>query len=220
LGARAGHSVAGMDELLPWLRRSGWAYIAVAIALALVAWRMVGGSDSVQGAGERGASTVSVEGPGADPAGAGEVAAPAGARLVVHVTGEVRRPGVYDLAVGARVQRAVGRAGGPTRRADLSLINMAATVQDGQQVVVPAKPTAGAGAGPPAAAGAAGGGPISLSSATQEQLEALDGIGPTLAGRIVAYRQANGGFASVDQLLEVQGIGPARLEAMRPRVVP
>lgn len=139
--------------------------------------------------------------------------------MVVHVAGEVRRPGVYVLAEGDRVQRAVARAGGPRRRADLSGLNLAAPVQDGQQVIVPARVAPGApGAG--AAAPAAAAGPLSLSRATAEELDALDGIGPTLAARILEWRTRNGGFASVDQLIEVQGIGPTRLEALRPHVVP
>jgi competence protein ComEA len=113
--------------------------------------------------------------------------------------------------------QAIGRAGGPTVRADLSALNLAAPVQDGQQVRVPRAPPAGSGGG---GAAEAGSGPISLSSADEAALDGLDGIGPTLAGRIVEWRRAHGGFASVDQLLEVPGIGPARLEALRPQVVP
>ena len=104
----------------------------------------------------------------------------------------------------------------------MSGLNLAATLQDGQQVVVPARaPAGGAAAGAGEGAGGAGtSGPISLSSATAEQLDALDGIGPTLAGRIVEWRSAHGGFASVEQLLEVPGIGPTRLESLRSHVVP
>lgn len=205
-----------MDALLPWLRRSGWAYIAVAVALALVAWRLSSGGGDAQGSA-------------ADRAGAGVATAPQvvqaapAERVVVHVAGEVRRPGVYALAPDARVQKAVTRAGGATGRADLSALNLAATVQDGQQVVVPRRAPAGGGTGggPGAGAGSvAATGPVSLSSATAEQLEALDGIGPTLAARIVEWRQAHGGFASVDQLMEVDGIGPTRLESLRAQVVP
>jgi competence protein ComEA len=134
----------------------------------------------------------------------------------------VRRPGVYRVAPGTRVVQAIARAGGATPKADLAALNLAATVQDGQQVLVPRRV-------PAVAAGAAGGGgseggaavgPISLSSATAEDLDALDGIGPTLAGRIVEWRRSHGGFSSVDQLLEVPGIGPTRLESLRARVVP
>lgn len=207
-----------MDALLPWLRRSGWAYIAVAIALALVAWRLsTGGADA--------------QGDAAPAPGAAVAATPqtgrveTTGRVVVHVAGEVRRPGVYALAPDARVQRAVSRAGGATARADLSALNLAATVQDGQQVVVPRRapvsPGAGGSPGGAPATGASGAtGTLSLSSATVEQLEGLDGIGPTLAARIVEWRQAHGGFASVDQLIEVEGIGPGRLESLRAQVVP
>lgn len=203
-----------MDELLPWLRRSGWAYLGVALVLALLAWRLTAGGEGGQPAGAGAA-----EGVATAPA---VVAPPAAAGPVVHVTGEVRRPGVYTLRPGARVERAVARAGGPTRRADLSGLNLAATVQDGQQVVVPARaPAGGAAVGGGGGAGTAGtAAPISLSRATAAELESLDGIGPTLAARIIEWRTAHGGFASVDQLMEVPGIGPARMEALRARVVP
>jgi competence protein ComEA len=195
-----------VDRLLPWLRRSGWAYVAAAVALALVAWRIGPGAGS--GGGQPAARA---------PAGDAAVAVrePPAARALVHVAGQVRRPGVYSVAAGARVVDALRRAGGPTRRADLAALNLAAPVQDGQQVLIPARGPRGADA-----SGAADGGPVSLSSADEEELDGLDGIGPTLAGRIVEWRRAHGGFASVDQLLEVPGIGPARLEALRPHVVP
>ena len=200
--AFAGPSVAYMDQLLPWLRRSGWAYIAAATVLALVAWRVGQGGSGAGGQPAVAAASVPVE-----------VDAPAEPRGLVHVAGAVRHPGVYPIAPGARVIAAIRRAGGPTRRADLSALNLAATLQDGQQVRVPARAPAGAAAG-------GGGGPVSLSSADEAALDALDGIGPTLAARIVEWRGAHGGFASVDQLLEVPGIGPGRLEALRSQVVP
>jgi competence protein ComEA len=134
--------------------------------------------------------------------------------VLVHVAGEVRRPGVYRVPAGGRVLRAVRAAGGPTRRADLSGLNLAAPVQDGQQVRVPGRvPSAGVSAGGPS-------GPVSLSGATAQELDALDGVGPTLAARIVAWRDQHGGFTSVEQLLDVPGIGEGRLEALRPHVVP
>lgn len=192
-----------MDRLLPWLRRSGWAYVAAAAVLALLAWRLAPEGDGGQPEAEPAAAAARVE-RGSAP------------ELVVHVAGEVRRPGVYEVAAGARVLQAVRRAGGPTRRADLAGLNLAAPLQDGQQVVIPRRgPATGA-----AAAAGGRGGPVSLSSATEADLDALDGIGPTLAARIVEWRRANGGFASVDQLLEVPGIGPGRLEALRSQVVP
>jgi competence protein ComEA len=196
-----------MDRLLPWLRRSGWAYVAAAIALAVVAWRL---GPAAGGGGGQPAP------PAASTAGS-LVTAPDAPRALIHVAGEVRRPGVYPIAPGARVIQAIRRAGGPTPRADLAALNLAAVLQDGQQVLIPA----GAPNGAPAATGAGKRtGPLSLSSATAEDLEALDGIGPTLAQRIVEWRTAHGGLASVDQLLDVPGIGPARLDALRADVVP
>jgi competence protein ComEA len=201
-----------MDRLLPWLRRSGWAYVLGAVALALVAWRL--------GPGSGGGGGQPAPAGGAAPAPAAVVEVPDAPAALVHVTGEVRRPGVYRLAGGARANEAIRRAGGPTRRADLSALNLAAPVQDGQQVLIPRRAPAGGAAATAAAGGPAGGGPISLSSATAEDLEALDGIGPTLAGRIVDWRRTHGGFSSVDQLMDVPGIGPARLDALRERVTP
>jgi competence protein ComEA len=127
----------------------------------------------------------------------------------------VRRPGLYRLEQGARVAAAVRRAGGPAADADLNLINLAARLQDGQQVVVPATAAPGAATGPTAPDA-----PISLGTATVEQLDGLDGIGPTLAERIVAQRQASGGFSSVEQLAEVDGIGEKRLEALKAALTP
>jgi competence protein ComEA len=197
-----------MDRLLPWLRRSGWAYVAATIALAVVAWRLGPGGGG--GGGQ--------PAPPASATAGALVTAPAAPRALVHVAGEVRRPGVYPIAAGARVIQAIRRAGGPTPKADLSALNLAAMLQDGQQVLIPARVPRGAAA---AAAGAGErSGPLSLSSATAEDLESLDGIGPTLAERIVEWRTAHGGLASVDQLLDVPGIGPARLDALRADVVP
>jgi competence protein ComEA len=200
-----------MDRLLPWLRRSGWAYVLGAVALALVAWRLGPGSG---GGGQPAPAAGAATAPGP------VVEAPAAPAALVHVTGEVRRPGVYRLAAGARANEAIRRAGGPTRRADLSALNLAAPVQDGQQVLIPRRAPAGGAAAAGGGDAASGGGSVSLSSATAADLEALDGIGPTLAGRIVEWRRTHGGFSSVDQLMDVPGIGPARLEALRDRVTP
>jgi competence protein ComEA len=158
----------------------------------------------------------------ADPSGGGERAG-----LYVHVAGAVRRPGLVRVPAGARVAEAVLRAGGPGRKADLTGVNLAAQIEDGQQVVVPvagALPggsggTAGAPGGTAGAAGPAGVKP-SLGSATVEQLDEIDGIGPTLAERIVEYRTENGGFSSLDELDEVDGIGEARLKTLREALQP
>jgi competence protein ComEA len=142
-------------------------------------------------------------------------------KLFVHVVGAVRRPGLYRLREGSRIADAVTRAGGATRKADMSLVNLAAPVSDGVQIVVPRRVAAAAqGGGAAAGAPAAPTGPVHLSTATLEQLDALPGIGPVTAQKILDYRQENGGFASVDELDAVPGIGPARMEQLREVVAP
>jgi competence protein ComEA len=153
------------------------------------------------------------------PARAVPVAAPRAPALVVHVVGAVRRPGLYRLREGSRVADAVAKAGGATPRADLSLVNLAAPAADGTQVVVPRR-TALAAPAPPGSAPGAPAGPVQLNSATVEQLDALPGVGPVTAQKIVDYRQQNGAFRSVDDLDAIPGIGPARLEQLRELVTP
>ena len=150
--------------------------------------------------------------------------------LVVHVVGAVRRPGLYHLHEGQRVADAVARAGGPTGRADLAALNLAAPLVDGTQVLVPARvaiaapgspsaPDEASGAG--AATGGAGAQPkVSLATATLEQLDALPGVGPVTAQKIVDYRTEHGPFRSVDDLDQVPGIGPTRVENLRDLVTP
>ena len=154
--------------------------------------------------------------------------APASAILVVHVVGEVRRPGLYRLRDGARIADAVHRAGGALRDADLAAVNLAAPLVDGVQVVVPARvaQAPGSPSPPSSGAGSAGGstgaaGPlVSLSSATVEELDQLPGVGPITAQKIVDYRAEHGPFASVDDLDVVPGIGPTRIEQLRDLVTP
>lgn len=150
---------------------------------------------------------------------AGSGAPPAGSSrpLVVDVVGAVRRPGVYRLGAGSRVEAAVARAGGMTQRADPAAVNLAAPLVDGEQVLVAARRGAGAADGAAAAHSAAA---VSLSTATAEQLDALPGIGPVTAQKIVDYRTQHGGFSSVDDLDAIPGIGPARLENLQGLVVP
>lgn len=156
----------------------------------------------------------SVEGAGA--AGAAARSAP----LVVYVVGAVRTPGLYRLPQGSRVADAVARAGGATRKADPAALNLAAPVADGQQVLVPAMLPRAVAAAQGAPVAGAPVGPVQLSVASVEQLDALPGIGPVTAQKIVDYRAANGAFRSVDELDEVPGIGPARVEQLRGLVVP
>jgi competence protein ComEA len=142
-------------------------------------------------------------------------------RVVVYVVGAVRRPGLYRLREGARVADAVSRAGGLNDEADRAGVNLAAPVADGQQVVVPARlPPAAAAGGAPAPSSAAPSGPVQLSVASVEQLDALPGIGPVTAQKIVDYRAAHGAFRSVEALDDIPGIGPARVEQLRGLVVP
>ena len=191
----------------------------VAAALAVVACvRLFGGGDP-------GSPPVRIDGPAKSEAGsptagsAGASAADGDAGVYVHVAGAVRRPGLVQLPQGTRVATALQRVGGPTRRADLTLVNLAARVQDGQQIVVPVAGRGSAAAtgpaSPGATAGAAPGVKIHLSTATAEQLDEVDGIGPTLAERIIEYRDSHGGFRAIEELAEVEGIGEKRLATLR-----
>jgi competence protein ComEA len=144
--------------------------------------------------------------------------------VVVDVVGAVRKPGLYRLEQGARIADAVARAGGPTAKADVALINLAAPLADGEQVIVPRRGTAAVGSATPAGSSASGGaptgGPVHLSTATLEQLDSLPGIGPVTAQKILDYRQKHGAFTSVDELDAVPGIGPARLDQLQDLVAP
>ena len=140
-----------------------------------------------------------------------------GGLVVVDVAGRVRRPGVYRLPKGARVYQAIRMAGGAIRPAETASINLAAVIVDGSQIAIGRAALSGS-AG--SVAQGMGGGPVSLSTATLEQLDKLDGIGPALAQRIIDWRSSHGGFRSVADLDQVSGIGPAKLEALKSQVVP
>lgn len=149
-----------------------------------------------------------------------ETSSGAGAKVVVDVVGAVRRPGVYDLPGGSRARDAVAAAGGLLGDAAADAVNLARIVADGEQLVVPTKDQAAAptGGGTVAAGGAAGGAPagkVDLNAATAEQLDALPGVGPATAAKIVAERAANGPFHSVDDLQRVPGIGPKKADALK-----
>lgn len=155
----------------------------------------------------------------AAPADASAVASPSGPPIIVDVTGWVHEPGVYEFAQGDRVIDAVDRAGGARNGADLSVLNLAAPLTDGTQVVVPKQGAAGPGTVGAADAGAvSSGGLININTASATEFETLSGIGEVLAGAIVDYRTENGPFASVDDLENVSGIGPATLEEIRDQV--
>ena len=183
---------------LPVSRRQALVLAAAALALLVVAGRTLAGAGA---AAEQPAQPLVAESPAATP------------RLVVHVAGAVRRPGLYRLAEGNRVADAVARAGGATAPADTAAINLAAPLADGMQVLVPRRLPGGAGSG-------AAGGRVSLSSATAADLDELPGIGPVTAQKILDYRAEHGGFRSVDDLDAIPGIGPARIEQLRDVVSP
>jgi competence protein ComEA len=184
-------------------------YGAVAVALLLVGARAIrseGGAEQSFAAGSGGGSS----------SGGGFTLSGQAADVVVDVAGGVERPGVYRLPAGSRVEDAVERAGGASAEAELEAVNRAARLADGQQVVVPERGPAGI------SVAASGGeeGPISLGTATVEQLDTIDGIGPVTAQDIVEFRDQHGGLASVDQLDQVSGIGPATMESLRARLQP
>jgi competence protein ComEA len=192
---------------MPELSRSQIAvYGAVAIALLLL------GARAIRAEGSPDSSFSS-----SAPSGDFSIDSGSGGDVVVDVTGAVARPGVYRLPAGSRVTDAVERAGGASGGALLEAINLAARLADGQQVVVPTRGPSGT---PLAAAAASEEGPISLGTATVEQLDTIDGIGPLTAEDIVEYRDQHGGLSSVEQLDQVSGIGPATMESLRARLQP
>jgi competence protein ComEA len=204
---------------------------AIAAVLATVAALRILGDDQPPAAAIRVSDT---------PAAGRDNGGGQGRGIFVHVVGAVRRPGLMRLPPGSRVAAALDRAGGPTRRADLTAVNLAARLQDGQQIVVPdghalrgagaGAPLGGAGAGAPLGGAGAGaplggaggppGGKLHLSSATVEHLDGVDGIGPTLAQRIIEYRDSHGGFRSLAELAQVEGIGEKRLATLREALQP
>ncbi|HWN22836.1 MAG TPA: helix-hairpin-helix domain-containing protein [Gaiellaceae bacterium] len=189
---------------LPVPRRQALVAAGVLLALLALAGRMLASAGS----------------PSAQPV-APLVAEAAGAAdtLVVHVAGAVRQPGLYELKEGSRVSDAVARAGGATAKADTAAVNLAAPLADGIQVLIPSRVAGAAGTG--SGAGEGGVAPrVSLSSATVADLDALPGIGPVTAQKIVDHRSRHGGFSSVDDLDAIPGIGPARIEQLREVVTP
>jgi competence protein ComEA len=215
---------------MPDLSRSELAaYAACVVLVVLLGWQVLraDGEASTAPAQRRGGATTTTAGAAEGPSVS--VAPARDGSAVVHVVGAVRRPGVYRLRLGQRVEDAIRRAGGARDSTDLQAINLAAKVADGQQVVVPRRAAAGgsaaaaggglgvasAGGG---AAGAAPSAPINLNSATAEQLDTLDGVGPATAQKILEYRTQHGGFSSLDDLAQVAGIGPKKLEALKAQV--
>jgi competence protein ComEA len=200
--------------------------VLVAVGIAVTAWWVVRGDpERLEAPSAPSASSTSLAGTAASPladatpaAGGEASAATSAGSVTVDVTGKVRDPGIVVLDGGARVVDAVQAAGGARRGVDLSSLNLARVLVDGEQIVVggPAAPPADAAA---AAGGSAPSGPlVNLNTATQPELEALPEVGPVTAQSILSWRTEHGGFSSVDELLEVDGIGDATLAQIAPHV--
>jgi competence protein ComEA len=189
---------------MPELSRSQLlVYVVIAVAVIVIGARWIRSSGSASAGG----AELSFA---ADSAHEAE-----GTRdVIVHVAGGVQRPGVYRLPAGSRVTDAVRRAGGFAGGANRDAINLAARLSDGQQVVVP-RPGAVS-----VAATAGQTGPVSLGSATAEELDQIEGIGPVMAQKILEFRDQHGGLSSIDQLDEVDGIGPSTMETLRASLQP
>jgi competence protein ComEA len=198
---------------LPITRAQALALVGVAVALALLVGRVLLPAGGAAG-GESAELSVS-SAPRGSPATRGGSAE---SGVVVHVVGAVRRPGLYQLAVGSRVADALDQAGGAAPRADLALVNLAAPLADGQQVVVPTR----AAAGSQRANGAEGSdaGPVHLNTASVAELDELPGVGPVTAQKIVDYREKHGAFSSLEDLDAIPGIGAAKIEQLRDLVAP
>jgi len=204
-----------MDGHLSSLSRRRLAAGAVLLAVVLVlALRHLGSGGAAAGAGAGGSTAFA-------PVAPSRPVRPAATKLlVVDVAGAVRHPGLYRLKQGSRIEDAIVAAGGAAAKAQLDAVNLAAPVADGEQVLVP---------GPGVAAAAAGGGPggapspsapLDLNTATADALDALPGIGPITAQKIIAYRTAHGPFHAVTELQGVPGIGPAKLAQLKGLVIP
>ena len=191
---------------LPISRGRALAGAALLLIVLALAGKFVLGAGAASGRDDGARAAVSIE----------PLRAERSPPVVVHVVGAVRQPGLYRLSRGERVADAVDRAGGAAPGADLALINLAAPVADGQQVVVPSRAASGAGAD----AGGAGDGVVHLNSATADQLDELPGVGPVTAQKIVDYRDRHGAFTSVRELDAIPGIGPSRLEQLKGLVAP
>ncbi|HEX6952879.1 MAG TPA: helix-hairpin-helix domain-containing protein [Gaiellaceae bacterium] len=196
-----------MDVRIPGLSRRQLFGAAAALAvMLLLAIRHFGGGS---------------EAPSAPPLPAPVRAKPAAAKLlVIDVAGAVRHAGLYRLRSGSRIDDAIAAAGGPTAKAQLDSVNLAAPVADGEQIVVPGRGAAGVATASPPTAGSSPSAPLDLNSATLEQLEGLPGIGPVTAQKILDFRQAHGAFHTIAELEGVPGIGPAHMAQLKGLVIP
>jgi competence protein ComEA len=187
--------------------------VAVAASVLLVWWLLTGRPKTSEPVAPLALASTSSAEPGA--------AVSSGAPLIVDVVGKVRQPGIVTLPKGSRVYEAIQAAGGLEGRVDTTSLNMARELTDGEQVLVGLEPADPGAAAPGAAPGAPGpaGAKVNLNTATLEQLDTLPGVGPVTAQAILTWRESNGRFSSVDDLLDVKGIGDATLAELRELVV-
>jgi competence protein ComEA len=203
---------------VPELSRAQLAvYAAIAVVALLLGARWIRAGNASGGA--EGSIAYGSEGTTSAKPGGGEDVEfdETGEDVVVHVAGSVRNPGVYRLPEGSRVTDAIERAAGVSAGGAQDAVNLAAPLADGQQIHIPARNQAAA---VPGGTGAGTDGPISLGSATVEQLDTIEGIGPVTAAGIIEFRDQQGGVASIDELDQISGIGPATMEALRARLQP
>lgn len=221
LGFRRPHVVIVAAIVLLGIVFAGWAVLRAKPVAVAVTPPAVASSASVSGAPSRAG-----QGTAGDPD-----PSPSAAELVVHVLGAVKKPGLVRLASGSRVQDALQKAGGLTGKADPGELNLAQPVADGQQIVVGtrSKPSGevrdgtvggglggSTGSGGSAGAGSGGQQAVNLNTATQAQLEELPGVGPVMAGKIIAWRTENGRFSRVEELQEIAGVGPKTYAKLAP----
>jgi competence protein ComEA len=200
-------------------RHQAIALAAVALAAVFAAAHFLGAKGSASVTAGTTAEIPTLTTPSTPtPGGAPPAAAAGSSVVVVDVAGAVRRPGLYRLSQGSRIADAIARAGGVSRHADPALVNLAAPLADGEQVLVPSRVPGVSGAGAPAG-GPSPTAPVDLNTATAEQLDALPGVGPVTAQKIIDYRTQNGPFRSVDDLDAIPGIGPARIDNLRGLVI-
>jgi competence protein ComEA len=193
-------------------------YGAVAVTLLLVGARWIRSADQ-PGSTPGGVSLSSAPG-SSDSAGGSFGVDAEGEDVVVYVAGAVSKPDVYRLPAGSRVDDAVQRAGGPTAQAEVESLNLAARLTDGQQVIMPGRAAGSAGVIAGSSAAGTIDAPIGLGTATVEELDTIEGIGPVTAQKIIEFRDQHGGTSSVDQLDQIDGIGPATMDALRARLQP